>query len=707
MATFVHKVYLGLGSNQGDRNKQLARAIELIGERVGKVIRQSSIIETEPWGFTSGNKFLNCAIFIETELLPRKVLEVTKQIESEAEKLTVLQEEVNRAQEAYKEVDTLTADVGTLKAEMPDYEKHESLAKSLQALEKGIKDSEEKAKKLSEKLTSEKENIEKLKAEKVTLEGAAEEKLRRETERAEADKKRSALKAIKLRIDGYTEETAALEKTQTACNKAIIVAENFANEYNEMNTAFLREQAGILADELKDGQPCPVCGSLEHPSPAQKSEKAPTKKQVKDAKKRADDAQKSAQNLSAECAKLKGMLDNERESIQKQLKENDVEAELHEATQLLKDAVADLTNTINAADMQIAALQAKIKRREQLEKLIPEKQSAIDELQTSISEAEKELSAKAATKEQQTRQLEELKQGLRFESRQEAEKHLKTLEGKIALLKKNLETAQRKHGDQKQILEQLNGKKAQLEAQLREAKQLDEEKLRGEKTELSGQKFNLNRSRDAVSNRYSANTKTLQNIIGKQAETEQLEKQYKLTKALSDTANGDISGKDRITLEAYIQMTYFDRVIARANTRFMVMSGGQYEMKRRVEADNKRSQSGLDIDVIDHYNGSSRSVSTLSGGESFKASLSLALGLSDEVQSAAGGVRLDTMFVDEGFGTLDDESLKNAINALASLSEGNRLVGIISHIGELKEKIDKQIVIKKDRTEGSRAEIII
>ena len=474
-----------------------------------------------------------------------------------------------------------------------------------------------------------------------------------------------------------------------------------------MNTAFLREQAGILADELKDGQPCPVCGSLEHPSPAQKSEKAPTKKQVKDAKKRADDAQKSAQNLSAECAKLKGMLDNERESIQKQLKENDVEAELHEATQLLKDAVADLTNTINAADMQIAALQAKIKRREQLEKLIPEKQAAIDELQTAIAEAEKELSAKAATKEQQTRQLEELKQGLRFESRQEAEKHLKTLEGKIALLKKNLETAQRKHGDQKQILEQLNGKKAQLEAQLREAKQLDEEKLRAEKNELSGQKFNLNRSRDAVSNRYSANTKTLQNIIGKQAETEQLEKQYKLTKALSDTANGDISGKDRITLEAYIQMTYFDRVIARANTRFMVMSGGQYEMKRRVEADNKRSQSGLDIDVIDHYNGSSRSVSTLSGGESFKASLSLALGLSDEVQSAAGGVRLDTMFVDEGFGTLDDESLKNAINALASLSEGNRLVGIISHVAELKEKIDKQIVIKKDRTGGSRAEVII
>lgn len=631
---------------------------------------------------------------------------VKKQIENESEKLTVLQEEFSCAQDAYKEVDKLTADVGTLKAEMPDYKKHESLADSLQVLEKDILVSEKNAKRLNDKLISEKENIEKLKDEKTTLESAKEKKLRIEAERNEADKKRSTLKTIKLKIDDYAKETVDLEKTQVACNKAIIVAEQFANEYNEMNTSFLREQAGILADELKDGQPCPVCGSIEHPAPAQKSNKAPTKKQVKDAKKRADDAQKSAQTISSECAKLKGMLDKEKEALAKLIAENDIEAELNEATQLLKDAVADLTEKIITMDTQITSLQTKIKRSEQLEKLIPEKQAAIDDLQTSKSEAEKGLSAKYATKLQQTKQLEELKQSLRFESQQEAEKHLKTLEDKIAQLKKALETAQKKHSKQKQILEQLCGKKAQLEAQLADAKLLDEEKLRDEKAELSAQKFNLNRSRDAVNNRYSSNSKTLHNIIGKKTETEQLEKQYKLTKVLSDTANGDISGKDRITLEAYIQMTYFDRVIARANTRFMVMSGGQYEMRRRVEADNKRSQSGLDIDVVDHYNGSQRSINTLSGGESFKASLSLALGLSDEVQSAAGGVRLDTMFVDEGFGTLDDESLKNAINALASLSEGNRLVGIISHVNELKEKIDKQILIKKDRTGGSHAEII-
>ena len=129
-------------------------------------------------------------------------------------------------------------------------------------------------------------------------------------------------------------------------------------------------------------------------------------------------------------------------------------------------------------------------------------------------------------------------------------------------------------------------------------------------------------------------------------------------------------------------------------------------MKRREESENNQKQSGLDIDVIDHFATGTRSVSTLSGGASFKASLSLALGLSDVVQSEAGGIRLDTMFVDEGFGTLDDDSLKNALATLASLGEGNRLVGIISHVNELKERIDRQIIIKKDRDKGSFAQII-
>ena len=157
-------------------------------------------------------------------------------------------------------------------------------------------------------------------------------------------------------------------------------------------------------------------------------------------------------------------------------------------------------------------------------------------------------------------------------------------------------------------------------------------------------------------------------------------------------------------LETFVQTTYFDRIISRANLRLMKMTGGQYDLKRRKTAQNNQSQSGLELDVIDHYNGTERSVRTLSGGESFKASLALALGLSDEVQQSTG-IRLDTLFVDEGFGSLDPESLNQAYRTLADLTEGNRLVGIISHVADLKEKIDRQIVVTKAKTGGSHAEI--
>ena len=210
----------------------------------------------------------------------------------------------------------------------------------------------------------------------------------------------------------------------------------------------------------------------------------------------------------------------------------------------------------------------------------------------------------------------------------------------------------------------------------------------------------------AVHTRITSNTSCLKNIQNKSAELSALEEKQKWLRALSDTANGAIKGKEKIMLETYIQTTYFDRIVARANVRLMKMTGGQYDLKRRKTADTMRGQTGLELDVIDHYNGTERSVKTLSGGESFKASLALALGLSDEVQMSTG-IQLDTLFVDEGFGSLDPESLNQAYNTLAGLTEGNRLVGIISHVAELKERIDKQIVVTKEKSGGSNAQIII
>ena len=176
--------------------------------------------------------------------------------------------------------------------------------------------------------------------------------------------------------------------------------------------------------------------------------------------------------------------------------------------------------------------------------------------------------------------------------------------------------------------------------------------------------------------------------------------------ALAATAGGTLTSKQKIKLEAYIQMDYLDRILRHANLRLMQMTDAQYELER-IGAENQRSQSGLDLGVIDHYNGTRRSVKTLSGGESFKASLALALGLSDEVQSAAGGIRLDTLFLDEGFGSLDEESLEQAIRVLAGLTESDRLVGIISHVGALKDRIDRQVVVHKNRTGGSTVELVV
>ena len=185
-----------------------------------------------------------------------------------------------------------------------------------------------------------------------------------------------------------------------------------------------------------------------------------------------------------------------------------------------------------------------------------------------------------------------------------------------------------------------------------------------------------------------------------QTELLKTETRWKWMKSLSDTANGTITGKARIMLETYIQMQYFDRILARANIRLMTMSSGQYELVRRKENKSRVGKTGLELDVVDHYNGTVRSVKTLSGGETFQASLSLALGLSDEIQSSSGGIQLDTMFVDEGFGSLDEDALDQAIRALKDLGQGSRLVGIVSHVAELKERIDKKIIVTKKRTEN-------
>lgn len=238
--------------------------------------------------------------------------------------------------------------------------------------------------------------------------------------------------------------------------------------------------------------------------------------------------------------------------------------------------------------------------------------------------------------------------------------------------------------------------KKQLEA-AGEAGEADEEAVIAEKERLLSEKRSMSMRRDQKHRALYRNQDILSKVRERQKDIADVEKKYVWMRALSDTANGTLNGKRKIELETYIQMTYFDRIIRRANLRLLTMSSGQYELKRAQNGENRREKAGLELSVTDHYNATERSVKTLSGGESFQASLSLALGLADEIQSYAGGIRMDSMFVDEGFGSLDEEALNQAMNALVQLTEGNRLVGIISHVSELKERIEKKITVTKCR----------
>ncbi len=217
------------------------------------------------------------------------------------------------------------------------------------------------------------------------------------------------------------------------------------------------------------------------------------------------------------------------------------------------------------------------------------------------------------------------------------------------------------------------------------------------KADLCQEKQEISKKRDLKYNACVTNQDIFQKVKAKQQDIARVETKYTWMRALADTANGTLRGKQKIELETYIQMAYFDRILSRANIRLLTMSGGQYEMVREEDSENLRGKAGLEISVLDHYNATQRSVKTLSGGESFEASLSLALGLSDEIQSYAGGIQLESMFVDEGFGSLDEEALHQAMKALGRLTEGNRLVGVISHVPQLKEQIEQKIIVTKCR----------
>ena len=618
-----------------------------------------------------------------------------------------LQEAYEKQKENAPEIEKLTDEKSKAEAELPQYDTAEKLREEILRLRNNLEGSLAREREDKDRQEKSALEAERLKKELAELADAGEKRQLLLGQREKTDLRKQAVEGLAGLAAEYRGKKEALFKLQTAYAAASEKSAALTFDYEAKNKAFLDEQAGILAERLEEGRPCPVCGSTAHPKPAKKSEQAPSEAQLNQAKEEAEKAQKEARSLSERCASARAEVETAEKTIlgqAEQIREGITPDSLEGA---IRTELTELSRKTAELDRAIKTEDERIGRKGRLEEIIPKREQQMAEGSRALEELAKEIAGISAAIESKSAQLAGERKRLRFENRQKAEAYIAQTEETIGRYRAMMQRAEKDFQDSDRRLGQLNATIRSLEEQLSKEPGIDKEKeLQKREAHTKSRKEAEEKSKQ-VHARLVANRAALGNIRLQTGDLERLEKEYARVKALSNTANGTIAGKEKIMLETYIQMTYFDRIIARANTRLMVMSGGQYELKRRREAENNRSQSGLDLDVTDHYNGTERSVKTLSGGESFKASLSLALGLADEIQASAGGVKLDTMFVDEGFGSLDEESLDQALRALASLAEGNRLVGIISHVAELKNRIDKQIVVKKDQSGGSRATIIV
>lgn len=604
------------------------------------------------------------------------------------------------------EIEKTEREITLIEAESENYDRLEKLKSELKSTEKACTDTKQKSKKLIDNAQKTKKALEDYKSEYKTLEFAGIDRQKTEYEIKETEKRINDGRQLAENADKLLKEMKMLQKAQQEYTVSADAVKLRSVQLEEMKRLFDDCRAGIFAASLKSGEPCPVCGSTEHPNPAKMCGNPPEEKEIKAAESELNSLRDETANLNTKAAELNTRVKGIKEVVEKSA------AEFFGCDIAVSDVGKKAKQAVKAAEVEnlelckkLEAENKRIQRKNQLDELIPQTEELYKSADTALRETEVELSALRTRREEAEKNLKSAESQLRFGSRREAEEYITSLVLKRDSLKNALETAEKNLRQGEEIHNNLKSKIEYLRSQLPEdviekAKKTEEKKqiYREKQEKISG-------ISKCAESRITANRYALKGIAEESAAMAETEKRLTMLKDLSDTANGNVQGKEKIMLETYVQMSYFDRVIARANSRFIVMTDGRYDLTRREIAVDNRSKSGLELNVIDHYNGTERSVRTLSGGEAFLASLALALGLSEEVQSSAGGIVLDTMFVDEGFGSLDEETLNQAMKSIQGLAEGNRLVGIISHVGELRNRIDRQIVVTKDKTGGSSIDI--
>ena len=522
-------------------------------------------------------------------------------------------------------------------------------------------------------------------------------------------KKEAGIAALK---EQQKQQEQVVEQTKKNWEQTSLGASESAKHYEHMYEAFLKEQAGILAENLSAGCPCPVCGSTVHPDPAKLSDHAVTELEVEQAKKtraaaeeKRDLAYAAFEAEKTEKQKLAQAVEKEEADFvlaQTIAKQQRKEAEQNYVSlqkiaeqireKLVYPSFAEAKKQYAAMQKALAAAEQEIERKRQKVSELAEAMNTLKGQKLAEEENQKTAKKLAAKTEKEYAKLLE-KSGFVSEETY----HLAILpersRSKLEREEKEYESqCLRQQSEQKLLEKQVSGKTYTDTAELNE--QLKAEKQALKETEKTYMELHT---------AYENDRSVLQNCAVYLEKGKKLESEDQVIKSLSKTANGRLSGSAKIDFETYIQRHYFKQIIHEANKRLLTMSNHQFILKLKEEANTgRKTNEGLDLSVYSLVTDSERDVKTLSGGESFLAALAMALGLSDIVERSAGAIHPDMMFIDEGFGSLDAQSRQQAIEVLAELAGDSRMVGIISHVTELKEQIDRKLVVSRT-DKGSRA----
>ena len=613
----------------------------------------------------------------------KNVLDTEKAREGDTERLEKEAAGIGQDLQRYDQAQTLKTRIGQLEKEEKEFSD-------------GVLLAEQSKEKQKQDLGKAEERIGELEKTGETLNGLK--ALEKELIQKESD-----LNGLLQECMQYAELRSRLEEAREAYRTATERYNGSRAETERLKRAYSDEMAGILAETLRDGEPCPVCGSVTHPQKAVKAPEAPTREDVERAEEATQRLEKEWQKRMTAASGLSGQVQTALEHLNQRSSDLNTDADEEKVTEAVKEIRETLANT----RFSIREEESNAQELEKLKKAVPDMRRAQEETETQIREQRIKLTEVAARRATEQRSLEEIRAQLAYADKAQAQQKMRQLlseaETRRETARKAKEAYDVRDGEIRGILAQIE----QAEESLRGEETPDAQKTEEEMKNVDALLALISERENTVRAEADRNRQIKEEIDAQLAALEKTEAEYKWLQPLCMTATGGISGRERVMLETYVQTTYFDRILRRANLHFMRMSGAKYELKRRETAENLRSQSGLELDVTDHYNGSVRSVKTLSGGESFLASLSLALGLSEEIQATAGGIKLDAMFVDEGFGSLDDDTLQQAVQALTGLAGGSRIVGIISHVSELRRRIDRQIVVRKEKTGGSTAKIVL